>query len=123
MNDARMLAEDLAYLGENAFEFTLEINPEAGSHPGAEELERADENEAWLSPEERERAWATGRWVRAWLYPCGGVTSWRLAAAGVEAVVSEAARICRLEIDRWNASMPHSPRPVPPGRVAPSAKG
>lgn len=114
------LAEDLAYLEANAFEFTLEINPDAASYPGAEELEFADQNDDWLTPADRDQAWATGRWVRAYLYPCGSVSFWRFAGVKVEAVVADAARVCREEIERWNKAMPDSPRPAAPAPVVPT---
>jgi hypothetical protein len=112
------MEDDLEYLRQNAFEFTLTINPGAGSFTTPQETTTyhgdRTENEAaedWISSEQRDEAYRTGRYVEGRVYPCGSVSSFSFYGTSISDVVAACARECRDEQSRWmsNGMTPHSP--------------
>ncbi|TPM58946.1 hypothetical protein FJ959_08705 [Mesorhizobium sp. B2-2-4] len=113
--------DDLAYLQRNAFEFILNVNPGACcfTTPREETIYRDETEESvaedWISFEQRDEAYRTGRFLSAQVYPCGSVSFYRFYGTSAEDVISACAKVCRDEQERWrnNGSEPFSPKPEP----------
>lgn len=94
-------AEDLAYLRDQAFSFTLDFNPHAVFHASVDEDCWPDGDKDlgdWLSPGDYEQAIATGRYVSARVYPAGSVGFYALYGQDVEALVARMAKACREDL-------------------------
>lgn len=107
------LAADLAYLQVDAFEFSLEINPHAGVYDTPEDHDQICNRDLddWLSADQRNEAYRTGRFVRGFVYPCGSVSFYAVQGTDLPAVVATCARLCREEQDRWRAGGNEPSRP------------
>lgn len=97
------VASDLAYLAAEAFEFSLEINPHAGGHePIAEYLTFLEaQDDDWISPEQRDAALQSGKFVMGQVYPNGSVSFFWCLGTDVAAVVTRMAALCKEDRERF----------------------
>lgn len=101
------LLENLNYLRQEAFEFSLEINPHAGCHETLADhfsFGSGDNAEDWVAPEQRAEAYRTGHFVEGRVYPSGSVSFYTLRGNDIEAIVTELARLCREDQARYRAN-------------------
>lgn len=96
------LAENLAYLQQNAFEFTLNFNPQATCFDSAADFDNwGDCGPSWVDEDQRKQAYETGRFIDAQVYPCGSVSFYQIAGTDLESIVAEMAKCCREDIESW----------------------
>lgn len=95
--------DDLIYLQNEAFEFSIEINPHAGVHEKVENYFDEDDLEDWISPEQRDQAVASQKCVRGQIYPNGSVSFFTVLGVDVLEVVRKCAELCREDRARWAA--------------------
>ncbi len=93
------LVEDLNYLKEFAYSFSIELNPHAGFHETiADQLTDVDDSdEDWISREQREQAYATGVYIEGRLYINGSVSFYLVRGTECEDVIRKLADYCREE--------------------------
>lgn len=109
------MEDDLKYLAAEAFELHLTINPRAGYHDTVEDFIKEHDEDDWLSPEDRDRAMETGRFVSGQVYANGSVSFYLVYGTDLAAVVAACARLCKEDRDRWTKSQ-GSPAQGPKGR-------
>ncbi len=100
------LAENLEYLRQNAFEFSLSVNPHAGCHDTIADYFNfglADHADDWVSPEQRAEAYRTGHFVQGRVYPCGSVSFFVHRGSDIEAIVAKLVEVCRTDRARYTA--------------------
>lgn len=95
------LAQDLAYLAREAFSFSLEVNPHAPPHSKIDEHLFEVDADDWLSPEQREEAYRTGRFISAQVYPCGSVGFFLFLGTDAAALVAACAGACREDREEY----------------------
>lgn len=103
------LAEDLEYLRKEAFQFDLTVNPHSVFHERIDEFLKEDETESWISQEQQQEAYRTGRFVNCTVYPNGSVTFWEINGTSIEDVVRFCAETCRSDRARYAV---HTPEPT-----------
>lgn len=119
--DAQVLAEDLAYLQANAFETSIEFNPEASYHTPVPDRHAFTEPGAgtvppdWLSADQRAEGLATGRYVVARVYPRGSVGFYEVAGTDLLEVIHELAILCGQELG-VNPTGTETPENLPKAR-------
>lgn len=96
--------EDLKFLQENAFHFSLEVNPHAPFHDTmVEELgthRGEDDEEDWLSAEDRRAAYNSGKYIECSLYPLGSVSFYTLRGTNADDLIAAAAKQLREDLKR-----------------------
>lgn len=95
--------DDLEYLAKEAFEFDLQVNPEAGAFVSVAELikEREPDDDDWVSIDQRDEAIRTNKVCLGYVYPNGSVSFFRIWGTDVTQVVAKCAELCRGEKERW----------------------
>jgi hypothetical protein len=97
-----MMIEDLEYLRREAFSFDLEINPHAVYYETVEDhFKDHDDEDGWISPEQKQMAIAAQKVVLGRVYPVGSVTFFFVMGFEMAAVISECAQLCRTERTRY----------------------
>jgi len=89
---------DLAFLQEHAFNFSLEVNPHAPFHNTVAEEMADNECQDWTSEQDRETAYKTGKYIEGRLYPYGSVSFYTIAGVDAAQIITACADILRKEL-------------------------